>query len=109
VGISQATSYLWKKQYVGLGVLELRELRQLREENSRLHDMAEEHHEPMRPRRQAMEVPTQRVWKRLRLIVVEEAREVAPAWVMAQLDQPGPTSVRNSIQRRMSTGRNAQP
>ena len=27
---------LWKKQYAGLGVQELRELRQLREENGRL-------------------------------------------------------------------------
>jgi putative transposase len=36
LGISQATFYNWKKQYAGLGVQELRELRQLREENSRL-------------------------------------------------------------------------
>ena len=35
-GISQATYYLWKRQYAGLGVSELRELRQLREENGRL-------------------------------------------------------------------------
>lgn len=36
LGISQATYYAWKKQYAGLGVAELRELRQLREENGRL-------------------------------------------------------------------------
>ncbi len=36
VGISQPTYYLWKSQYAGLGVSELRELRQLREENGRL-------------------------------------------------------------------------
>ncbi len=35
-GISEATYYLWKQQYSGVGVGELRELRQLREENGRL-------------------------------------------------------------------------
>jgi len=33
---SEATYYLWKRQYSGVGVSELRELRQLREENGRL-------------------------------------------------------------------------
>lgn len=32
-GISEATYYIWKKRYAGLGLSELRELRQLREEN----------------------------------------------------------------------------
>ena len=36
VGVSQASFYTWKKQYAGMGVQELRELRQLRDENSRL-------------------------------------------------------------------------
>jgi len=36
MGISEQTFYRWKKQYAGLGVSELRELRQLREENSKL-------------------------------------------------------------------------
>jgi putative transposase len=36
VGISEATYYVWRKQYAGLGVSELREMRQLREENGRL-------------------------------------------------------------------------
>ena len=36
VGISEGTYYAWKKQYSGLGINELRELRQLREENGRL-------------------------------------------------------------------------
>jgi putative transposase len=36
VGISEGTYYAWKKQYAGLGISELRELRQLREENGRL-------------------------------------------------------------------------
>jgi putative transposase len=35
-GISEATYYIWKKQYSGLGLSELRELRQLREENGKL-------------------------------------------------------------------------
>ena len=35
-GISQATYFNWKKKYGGLGVSEVRELRQMREENSRL-------------------------------------------------------------------------
>ncbi len=34
LGISEATFYKWKKKYANLGVSELRELRQLREENS---------------------------------------------------------------------------
>jgi putative transposase len=36
LGISEATFYVWKKRYANLGVTELRELRQLREENSKL-------------------------------------------------------------------------
>ena len=36
MGISEQTFYRWKKQYAGLGVSELRELRQLREENTKL-------------------------------------------------------------------------
>lgn len=35
-GISQQSFYLWKKKYAGLGLNELRELRQLREENNKL-------------------------------------------------------------------------
>jgi len=40
VGISEGTCYAWKKQFARLGVTELRELRQLREENSRLNRLA---------------------------------------------------------------------
>ena len=36
MGISQQTFYTWKGRYAGLGVSELRELRQLREENRKL-------------------------------------------------------------------------
>ena len=35
-GISEATFYVWKKKYGGLSLTELRELRQLRDENSKL-------------------------------------------------------------------------
>jgi putative transposase len=36
MGISEATFYVWKKRYANLGILEVRELRQLRDENARL-------------------------------------------------------------------------
>ena len=36
MGISEATFYVWKKKFGGLSLTELRELRQLREENSKL-------------------------------------------------------------------------
>ncbi len=36
LGISEATFYNWKKKYGGLGPSELRRLRQLEEENSKL-------------------------------------------------------------------------
>lgn len=36
MGISEATFYNWKKKFGGLGVVELRRLRQLEEENSKL-------------------------------------------------------------------------
>ena len=39
MGISEATFYNWKKKYGGLGVSELRELRQLKEENAKLKQM----------------------------------------------------------------------
>ena len=36
LGLSEATFYVWKKKYGKLGVSELREIRQLRDENARL-------------------------------------------------------------------------
>ena len=39
MGISEATFYNWKKKYCGLGVSELRRLKQLEEENARLKRM----------------------------------------------------------------------
>ena len=36
IGISEATFYNWKKKFGGMGVTELRRLRQLEEENQRL-------------------------------------------------------------------------
>ena len=38
-GISEATFYNWKKKFGGLGVTELRRLRQLEDENRRLKQM----------------------------------------------------------------------
>jgi putative transposase len=39
LGISEQTFYRWKKKYGGMGVAELRELKQLRQENRRLKRM----------------------------------------------------------------------
>ena len=39
LGISEQTFYRWKKKYGGMGVSELRELKQLRQENRRLKRM----------------------------------------------------------------------
>ena len=36
LGISEATFYRWKKKYAGLGVAEMRRLKQLEDENKRL-------------------------------------------------------------------------
>jgi putative transposase len=36
MGVSEATFYVWKKKYGQLGLTEIRELRQLRDENARL-------------------------------------------------------------------------
>jgi putative transposase len=36
MGIAEATFYIWKKKYGHLGVAEVREMRQIREENARL-------------------------------------------------------------------------
>jgi putative transposase len=36
MGISEATFYIWKKKYANLGTSEIRELRQLRDENAKL-------------------------------------------------------------------------
>ena len=36
LGVSEATFYAWRKRYAGMGVTELRRVRQLEEENRRL-------------------------------------------------------------------------
>lgn len=36
IGVSEATFYVWKKKYAGLGIGELRRLWQLEDENTRL-------------------------------------------------------------------------
>jgi len=40
LGISEATFYVWKKRFGSLGTPETRELRQLRDENTRLKQVA---------------------------------------------------------------------
>jgi putative transposase len=36
MGVSQHTFYAWRKKYAGMGVVELRRMKQLEEENRRL-------------------------------------------------------------------------
>lgn len=36
MGVSEQTFYTWKRKYAGMGISELRELRQLREESRKL-------------------------------------------------------------------------
>lgn len=36
MGVSEATFYRWKKKYAGMGVAEVRRLKQLEEENAKL-------------------------------------------------------------------------
>jgi putative transposase len=36
MGVSEPTFYAWKKKYAGMGVMELRRVKQLEEENRRL-------------------------------------------------------------------------
>jgi putative transposase len=42
VGISEQTFYRWKRQYVGLEVDQVRQLKQLQEENARLKQLVAE-------------------------------------------------------------------
>ena len=39
LGVSEATFYLWKKKYAGMGMAELRRLKQLESENRKLKQM----------------------------------------------------------------------
>ena len=36
LGVSEATFYRWKKQFAGMGVVEIRRLKQLEEENAKM-------------------------------------------------------------------------
>ncbi len=36
LGVSEATFYRWKKQFAGMGTVEIRRLKQLEEENAKL-------------------------------------------------------------------------
>jgi len=39
MGVSEATFYNWRKRFAGLGVSEIREMRQLRDENTKLRQL----------------------------------------------------------------------
>jgi len=39
LGVGQQTFYTWRRKFAGMGVAELRELRQLREENTKLKEL----------------------------------------------------------------------
>ena len=54
-----------------------------------LDQVIEEHLDLVEPRRGLMKVPGERVRIRLRLVVIDETREVAPAGVPPQLDEAG--------------------
>ena len=42
LGVSQQMFYTWRRKFAGMGVAELRELRQLREENKKLKQLVRE-------------------------------------------------------------------
>lgn len=42
MGVSEQSFYRWKRQYAGLGISELREMRQLRDENRKLKQVVAE-------------------------------------------------------------------
>lgn len=57
LGVSEATFYRWKKKFGGMGVAELRRLRQLEEENQKLKQLAANQAgrtEPIAPARVAL-------------------------------------------------------
>ena len=58
LGVSEATFYRWKKRFGSLGVSELRELRQLRDENRRLKAAVAD----LTLREQALKEALQRKW-----------------------------------------------
>jgi len=68
MGISEATYYIWKKRYANLGLLEVRELRQLRDENARLKRLVAE---LTLDRHILQEVVKKKIWRHL---VAEESR-----------------------------------
>ena len=61
---------------------------QVAERRHQLGEVIEEHARFVDPRGQPVEVPAERIRDRLALVVVDEASEVAPARIAAQLDEP---------------------
>ena len=48
LGVSEPTFYRWKRQFVGMGVPEIRRLKQLEEKNSKLKRLVADDHVPER-------------------------------------------------------------
>src|SRR5215510_598721 len=63
--------------------------REIRERDDELGEVVERDSESMDRLRQPVEVPGERIRNRLRLVVVEEAGQVSPARVPADLDETG--------------------
>ena len=60
LGIAEATFYRWKKKFAGLGVAEIRRLKQLEDENRRLKQMVRRR--PARSTRRCCRTLARRTW-----------------------------------------------
>jgi hypothetical protein len=83
---SAGNDYSWKKQYAGLGMAELRELRQLRGENTRLKRLVAD---LSLDRQILQEIVSKNVWPAAHLQSKSEKGEVVPENVFG-LSSPAP-------------------